>query len=339
MSIKASRHLGIGLTLAAVGVLAACSDDTTGNNNPNQPTAGNTSAAGQGTGGAAAGNTSTAGQSTGGQTTGGGGTGGQATGGGGAGGAGGGDSNACKGTKPTGNLITDFNDAVADATNAGQFKWTLGAPGGTYSYDAGVFTTDFTNMAYHVKGKVAGYHGFGLYLLDCTNATGSGATGVSFTIKGNVGPGGMVSLRVENNSTTPAAAGKGTCPAGAMWEVCHPGEFMIPVTDTATEITATWDKFVGGVPTMTDGTEVTGLQWAFVWPDGATEADAYDVEVTVEDVKWLGTITGAGGGGAGGGGAGGGGAGGGGAGGGGAGGGGAAGGGAGGGGNGGTGGQ
>ena len=33
MSIKASRILGIGLAFAAVGALAACSDDSTGDNN------------------------------------------------------------------------------------------------------------------------------------------------------------------------------------------------------------------------------------------------------------------------------------------------------------------
>jgi hypothetical protein len=305
MSIKASRIYGIGLAILAVGALAACSDDSTGDDNT--PKGGNASVAGGGAGGASAGNTSTAGKPAGGQATGGQSTGGQSTGGGGTGGTGG-ASNACKGTKPAGNLITDFADAAADATNAGQFKWAIGVPGGTYSYDPGIFTTTLAEGGLNVKGKVAGYHGFGLYLTDCTNAAGAGATGISFKIKGNVGTGGMVGLRVENNSTTPAMMGKGTCPVGAMWEVCHPGEFMIPVTATSTEVSVTWDKFMGGVPTMTNGTEVTGIQWAFAWVEAGTP---YDVDVTIDDVKFTGTISGgggAGGGGAGGGGAGGGGA-------------------------------
>jgi hypothetical protein len=308
MSIKASRIYGLGLAILAVGALAACSDDSTGDNNT--PKGGNASVAGGGAGGASAGSTSTAGKPAGGQSTGGQSTGGQSTGGSAGSGGSGGASSACKGTKPTMALITGFEDAVADPMSAGSFKFTIGTPGGTYVYPKPNFTTDVAAKALNVKGNVKDYSGFGVYFNDCTNASGAGATGVSFNIKGNVGTGGMLGFRIQTNGNTPMANGKGTCPAAATYEECHAGEFAIPVSAGGAEVSVTWAQIVGGIPNATvTGADVVGLEWAFTWA-GATDTP-YDVDVTVDDLKWTGTISGgggAGGGGAGGGGAGGGGA-------------------------------
>ncbi len=339
MSIKASRFYGIGLAALTIGAFAACSSDdgiTPGNTAGAGPVAGTSAGGTASTAGTSAGGTTAAGTSAGGSATAGTGTGGSA--GAGTGGTGGAGSGAftCKGTKPTTALIADFETAVANTASAGQFTWTTGIPGGTFTYQAPV-KADVATKAFNAKGNVATYSGFGIYFNDCHDAAGAGATGVSFKIKGNAGAGGMLVFKVQTNGNQGPANMKGTCdrmglPINEDYAACHHATFSIPVAATDSEVSVTWDKLTMGMPNATvDGKDVIGLEWAFVWDTGVA---AFDVDVTVDDVKWTGTITGAGGGGAGG--AGGGGAGGGGAGGGGAGGGGAGGGGAGGGGTGGS---
>jgi hypothetical protein len=62
-------------------------------------------------------------------------------------------------------------------------------------------------------------------------------------------------------------------------------------------VSVTWANLtagtVPGVPNATiDGKDVIGFEWAFKWMEGGT---AYDVDVTVDDLKFTGTISGGGG--------------------------------------------
>jgi hypothetical protein len=129
----------------------------------------------------------------------------------------------------------------------------------------------------------------------------------------------MVNFRVQTNATLPIDVknAKGAC-MGMGYPDCEDNRKDIPVTATETEVTVLWADLMGGVknlmPAAFDPKEITGLQWALPWGEAAV---AYPVDLTVDEVKFIGgTFTGGGGGGgggAGGGGAGGGGAGGGGA--------------------------
>jgi hypothetical protein len=310
MSIKASRFYGIGLAALTIGAFVACSSEDT----PLQPGAAGTSST---AGTTAGGTSSTAGTGTGGTGTAGTGTAGTGTAGtgtagtGGGGGMGGGAGFACKGTKPTMAEIINFNDAVADTANAGQLKLTAPIPGGTFSYPAAI-KVESASMALKVSGMVANYSGFGAYVNDCFDAAGAGATGVSFKVTGNVGTPATLNFRVHTNANTAAfpVYMKGACPvpAGTMptddvYMYCHQAGVDVTVPAGGGEVSVTWAQLMGGLPVATvDGKDVVGFEWAFTWAEAGTP---YAVDVTIDDIKFTGTL--AGGGGMGGGGAGGGG--------------------------------
>jgi hypothetical protein len=291
MLIKASRFYGIGLTLVTIGAIAACSSD------PEElpgGSAGSTSHAGTlgtagttvtGTGGTPA--TGTAGT----PATG---TAGTAvtTAGTSAGGA---SSTACAGMKPASNLITQFDDLVASTTSAGQFTFMAGVPGGTFAYQPAVFTVTDAAKSLNVKGNVKNFDGFGVYTNACMDA--SAFTGVSFNVKGNAGPSGMLTFKVQTNATTAVDTvnKKGTCvvPAGTAdaWPLCHPSQFLVPVTAGGAVVEVKFSQLTMGVPVAAvDGKDIVGLEWAFAWA-GDTDT-AYDVDVTLDDIKFTGGTTG-----------------------------------------------
>jgi hypothetical protein len=288
MLIKASRFYGIGLTLVTIGAIAACSSDS-----GDLPAggAGMTAHAGSlGTAGTTVtgtGGTGTAGTSTG--------TAGTAVVTAGTSAGGSASTTACAGMKPASPLITQFDDLVANPTSAGNFTFMMGVPGGTFSYQAGVFTTTDMAKSLNVKGNVKNYDGFGVYMVTCTDA--SAYTGVSFNIKGKAGPGGKVNFRVQTNATTAVdlVNKKGTCmvPAGTTdtYPLCHPSAFDVPVTEAGAVVEVKFAQLTGGVPVAAvDGKDVVGLEWAFAWA-GDTDV-AYDADVTIDDIKFTGGSTG-----------------------------------------------
>jgi len=324
MSIKASRLYGIGFCLLSVGAFAACagsSDDNGGSGGTGNTTAGTgTTLAGTGNTAAGTGNTTggtgntTAG--TGNTTAGTGNTTAGSSAGGSGGGANANGTFSCAAKKPAGALITEFADLGPNATNVGQFTFTLGVPGGTFGYQPKEFVVSDASKSLNVKGKVMNYDGFGVYFTDCTDA--SSYTGVSFNIKGVAGPGGKLNFRFQTNADMApnAPAKKGGClvPAGTTdpYPVCHPPTFDIPVSAGGGMVEVKFSDVMGGLPVATvDGKDLVGLEWAFAWA-GATDT-AYDVDVTLDDIKFTGGTSGgsssggSGGGGSGGGGSGGGG--------------------------------
>jgi len=179
---------------------------------------------------------------------------------------------------PTAALITDFSNLMPNANSAGNFTFTGGVLGGTYTYAPNALTLDtVTNTVLNVKGNVHDYDGFGLYFNTCYNSKTLGYTGISFSIKGNAGPTGKIGFRIQTNSTTAgnnptnASAMKGTCVAtdpSNSYPDCHAAEKQIPVTSTATVITVNFSDLMGGVPVAgVDGSDIVGLEWAFTKPD------------------------------------------------------------------------
>jgi len=266
MSIKISRYYGAGLGLLAVGAvvgMGACSSDVTPT-----PVGGAGAAAGGAPGGAGA---SAAGTHAGGASA------GASTGGGGGGAPLG--TFACAGTKPAGALITSFADLVANTTNAGNFTFVTGVPGGTFSYvqtgtGPALTLTATPDMALNIKGSVNGYDGFGLYLTSCTDA--SAYTGVTFKIKGNVGNSGTLSFRIQTNSdyAVDATNMKGACvvPTGTTdtYSVCHGASKDIPVTAAGGVVNVAFSELSMGIPVGTvSAKEILGFEWAFTFPNPA----------------------------------------------------------------------
>ena len=51
-----------------------------------------------------------------------------------------------------------------------------------------------------------------------------------------------------------------------------------------------FSQLVDGVPVAAvDGKDIVGLEWAFAWMEAGT---AYDVDVTIDDIKFTGGTTG-----------------------------------------------
>jgi hypothetical protein len=300
--LNASRYQGLWLVLLTAGSLAACSSPETGSGNNNNQS-GSSSGGSPSTGGSGGAGT-TAGTGTAGSGTSGSATGGSTTGG--SGGSGGGSGFACAGTKPASNLITEFADLTASA--AGQFTFVAGVPGGTFSYEPADVMLMNASGALNVTGTVKTYDGFGIYFTACTDA--SAYTGVSFNIRGNAGPTGMLSFRIQTNATTAVDSvnKKGSCvvPPGTVdaYAICHAAMFNITVAPAGGVVEVKFSDVMGGAPVATvDGKDILGLEWAFPWA-GPTDT-MYPVDVTVDDIKFTGGSAG-GSGGAGGGGGGGG---------------------------------
>jgi hypothetical protein len=270
MTKRFLRYSGLGLAVLTVGAIAACGSDS-----PSNPggSAGSTPTAGAPSGGGATagagapslgGGTSQAGAGTAGGTS----TAGAA--GTGTGGAGAGF--ACAGTKPASPKITSFDDLVANPTNVGNYTFMMGVPGGTFSYQPAALTLASTGMALNAKGNIKNYDGFGIYFTSCTDA--SAYTGVSFTIKGNVGTTGMMNFRVQTNSNTVVDTKnmKGACvvPTGTTdtYTLCHAAGKPIAVTTGGSTVSVNFSDLIdpAGVPVATiTGKDILGLEWAFDW--------------------------------------------------------------------------
>ena len=146
--------------------------------------------------------------------------------------------------KPASALITEFADLAANPTSAGQFIFTLGVPGGTFSYEKPAIAVTDTGMAMNAKGMVSTYSGFGVYLNACTDA--SAYTGVSFSIKGTLPDmKKTLNFRVQTSKNTKidTVNKKGEC-VGTTYEECHDGGVdVINVADGA-RATARMGNFV-----------------------------------------------------------------------------------------------
>lgn len=288
MLSQASKVTGIGLLALACGALLVPACESGGSDD--EPTAGSS---GAGTTGGSAG--SGTGGNTGGSTTG-----GSAGSGGAAGGAP--SSFACQGVVPPSTAITDFTDLMPETAPLWGAPAAMGAfYGGLFSYGAAgaIPVNDVSEGNLHVTGTVKDYSGSGLYVAYCTDA--SKYDGVRFKISGDTGGNKVTFLLQTNKNLYPdPMAMKGECqaaPEKKFIDCIHPG-FAITVTADEQVVELTWDKLKGGLPASaatTDGSDIVGLQWAFPW--GASMAP-YDVDLTIDDVEFIGEGSGTGGAGA-----------------------------------------
>jgi hypothetical protein len=285
--------------LAALFAAAATSSGCTVDNTPayHAPDAGSSHTATKGGGGSPATTvTSTGGSgSLAGTTSGAGGDLGASGGGGGSGGddgtAGAGGApmvepppSVCYPTTPASPLIADFHN-TNQTTGISFGDYSGGFSGFSYQYGAGI-TSDVSTGVWHLTGMVSEYSGFGFgFNYDNShNADASGYAGVEFTMKGNVGPSGSLTLGVQHGPdsapTTFSACSK--CPGD-----CGDPTKTFNVGQTQMKISLRWSDFAGGRPQGgVDPKQLLGLIWFFGW-NGAGSTP-YTVDLTITDVKFLG---------------------------------------------------
>jgi hypothetical protein len=288
MLSQASRVTGLGLLALVCGALIVPACDSGGGDDDDS-----SSTAGKGSGGSASGG---GGGSTGGNSAGttSAGTAGSTTAG--MGGSTGQTAVTCPGVVPPSATIADFNTAPAAG---GKYEWgsadqgTMDFWGGTFNYPDALMLT-FADGAMTAAGHITEYAGFGLYVQNCANA--SSFEGVRFKIKGNP-PMGKMSFAVQTNKNEWATGMKGSClaPDAQKFINCvHPGA-PLTVTETLTTVEVKWADLKAGKPAAaatTDGSDVIGLQFILPWVD---KMAAYDASITIDDVEFIGTGSGAGG--------------------------------------------
>ena len=281
--------------LAAAACVSACSTDTV-----STPRKGDASTSGVGGGGA--GGDNTAGDNT--VPTDDSGLGGSA----GGGGVVEGGPVACV-KVPADGMITDFSTPCpADGSAIGQacfgtydktvFGGTWAAfpvPGGgpdagpDTDQEAGAACTSFPSKstfaaststgAWVFSGTVSTWSGAGIWLAPCVNA--SAFSGLQFTVSGDAGTTGQMSVTGFQLSNWANAAVGGTCSG-----TCSGATATFPVTATPTPQKLPWASFTGGMPSdsIDDPSKLIQFQWQLDWP--CTDGVPYDANVTIDDLKF-----------------------------------------------------
>jgi hypothetical protein len=189
----------------------------------------------------------------------------------------------CYPTTPAGLMIADFtNTNQTTGISFGDFAG--GFSGYSYQYGAGI-TSDVSTGVWHLTGMVSDYSGFGLgFNYDNShNADASGYAGVEFTMKGNVGPTGSLTLGVQNgpDSAPTMFSACTTCPGD-----CGDPNKTFKVGSTQATVSLKWSDFTGGRPQAgVDPKQLLGLIWFFGWNGGGSTP--YAVDLTISNVKFL----------------------------------------------------
>lgn len=197
---------------------------------------------------------------------------------------------ACAGKVADCAVISDF------PTTANMAVWGGTDFGGGITTFNGVTRDNTKADALHMTGVGNKYGGFGIWFNSCSDL--SQYTGVSFKISGSAGTVNTIDFQAQTNSDYPwqpdaGASKKGACtgtdpdPMKA-WNDCNaPGKTGIALTSTPTTVTINWSDITGGKPKAWDTNaspkELVGIQWQF-----PAATDEYMVDVTVDDVTFIG---------------------------------------------------
>jgi len=286
-----SRHVGFfvgGALVAGSLVLISCSTEDADPDGGGGSSGSGTAGSGGGSGGSAAGS---------------GGSGGSAAGSGGSGGTGGAPMDCTPQPAPATGLLMDFETT---ATAFGSF----GNPptdfsGGIFVYPnmeampAPMYplTSTVADGVWHITGTVGDYSGFGFFF-PC-RADVSTYDGIEFTISGTIGT-PPLTMRFGQTSNTYEAPGstetpQGTCvPASTTnpGASCTEPKITIDVTENPVTHSITWAEFTGGLPNdMAVPAEFMNFSWYFSWPAPMN----YEIDITIDNVRFMGGPTGSGG--------------------------------------------
>jgi len=206
----------------------------------------------------------------------------------------------CKGATPAScTAVPPLTAMLLDFTTGSSFgTWTesTSLKGGTYAWPP---TTDNCNPvnAYPLdstvttdgRWRLAGTvgpstAGIGLWFGPCF-ADFSGYSGIRFTISGDAGPSGQVTMSISTpGDAAPAVAPNVDCiinSATCTATICTQPNVKIPVTATAAPQTVLFASLTTGVPLPSpDPAAITQIAWNFGW-----SATPYPVEVYVDDIE------------------------------------------------------
>jgi hypothetical protein len=227
------------------------------------------------------------------------GTGGTATGSGGSGG--GANVNACGSgttTPPAADLITDFSDVPADAGSKITFGSSSTVQGGVVTFQnpastAGTATVANGALTYTATVSAAGtgadqypYSGVVVYINGPACVDASQYTGVSFSIKGDLGTPACGLVFSFNDAehgvmtTDPNGEVRATGPSGS-----YSPQKPVTVTSTATTVMVAFGDPTGGSPsTPVDPKNLTSVQWQFT--NSSTATAPCTANITIDDVKF-----------------------------------------------------
>jgi hypothetical protein len=270
--------LGFAVVLCGAFVIPACDSGGDDDDSSNAGSSSGGSASGSTNGGTAG---TTAGSANGGS-------------GGATGGTAGSSTFSCTGVIPPSTDITNFTDLMPTSAPMWGATPAIGAfYGGLFGYGGpgAIPTTDVSNDDLHVTGSVKDFSGFGLYVSYCADA--SQFDGVRFKISSAGGKTKSVLFAVQTNINLypDPMAMKGECtatPANKFIDCVPPGYTVANIGSEPQVVEVTWDKLAGGKPATsatTLGKDIVGFQWSFPW---ATGMMPYDVDVTVDDVEFIG---------------------------------------------------
>jgi hypothetical protein len=197
----------------------------------------------------------------------------------------------CTPVPPLAALLFDFSTS----NPFGNWNESTTLKGGTYVWpgttnacgpvDPYPITSVVENGGWHLTGTVGpGTAGSGIWFNPCF-ANFTGYTGISFTVSGDAGPSGGLTMLIA----TPADAAppvppavdctpnSNTCTAAT----CTSPSTTIPVTSTPTTQTVRFADLTNGVPVPSpDPAAITQIAWNFVW-----NATPYPVDVIFDDIQ------------------------------------------------------
>jgi hypothetical protein len=138
-------------------------------------------------------------------------------------------------------------------------------------------TEDLTASDWHITGVVGGQATAFVLQFTCT-IDASAYSGIQFTIKGNAGAPGRLSLQLAfagDETGSYVTPGYGLCSG-----TCQAPTTSITVTPTVTTIQIPWSRFTGGRPIASvNPAQLVRLLWAFT-----TSATPYPIDVTIDDL-------------------------------------------------------
>jgi hypothetical protein len=106
--------------------------------------------------------------------------------------------------------------------------------------------------------------------------------GIQFTVSGDAGPSGVMTLSVMQLSNWDNADGGGTCK-----DTCLPAKAAFNVTSTPTTVSVLWADLTGGVPagSINAPFEIGTLQWELDWP--CSGGAPFPVNIAIDDLRFF----------------------------------------------------
>jgi hypothetical protein len=192
---------------------------------------------------------------------------------------------ACGMQEITSTSFIDFTTYTLDR------KWgkSNGIHGGTSLYKG--TGEDLTVAAEGADLKVTGtipsmsYAGAVFWVSACSDV--SAYQGVKLSISGDATVSGSIQLQSSENYPVDPSASKGECAytsCDTRWTECMPPRTTFAVTTNPSEVSYSWDDFMGGAPVETfSPNQLVGVQYQFECQD---DADC-DVNLTLGSVTFL----------------------------------------------------